>query len=598
MGETKDNGKRSPLDYVGTLVGACTSTEFRIAVALETVREQDIIAVDAVLKSTDPEHPEPEQLRVWAKIKEIERINPLFPTEAGHELAETRTNPIDTILSFSREMVTAVCQVLGTEPSEGSAGGRLDHLRYPAQPASSAYRPTEEDLKRIILGKMADDKKAGSGLDLASLANRPSVGVRVDGHAVVTRHLAILAMTGAGKSWTARRLVEQLAEKNYPMVIFDPHGDYARLGEVDGLGEKVKRYSAEFPIFDEDADTVAEIIGGLGSGLSDAMQVLFGEIFKAAQKLADGTPQELRERSALLSQIVGREEIIRWGIRPNLYLVADLAEAATLLIDNEEKAAQQEELRELCWQELNNYRKGNIRTLDAIKWRTRKAAKVLRRMETTNHKLARAHEKLPTDRRELVRYGQISVVSLAGYTSDFQATIFSIVAEDIFEKRVSGDLKLQVLLLLEEAHNFAPANAYSEAEKRSISITKQVAQEGRKFGVGLIMISQRPSRLDGTTLSQCNSHIIMRMVNPADQNFVKRTIESISESEVRMLSGLDVGEAILAGQMINFPVLARIKPPESKGEREEEDAFASLEKAHSEARDDNQRRAARANALR
>lgn len=590
MSEKPSNGGRDASDYVGTLVGACTSTEFRIAVALESVREQDIIAVDAILKSTDPDRPEPEKLRVWAKIKEIERINPLFPTEAGHELAETRTNPIDTILSFSREMVTAVCQVLGTEPLEGSAGGRLDHLRYPAQPASSAYRPSEDDLKRIILGKMADDRKAGSGLDLASLANRPTVGVRVDGHAVVTRHLAILAMTGAGKSWTARRLVEQLADKNYPMVIFDPHGDYARLGEVDGLDAKVKRYSAEFPIFDEDADTVAEIIGGLGSGLSDAMQVFFGEIFKASQKLADASQQELQERSDLLSEILGREEIGRYGIRPNLYLVADLAEAATVLIDNEEKASLKGTLRELCWQELGNYKKGNIRTLDAIKWRTRKAAKVLRRMETTNQKLARAHEKLPTDRRELVRYGQISVVSLAGYTSDFQATIFSIVAEDIFEKRVSGELKISVLLLLEEAHNFAPAKAYSEAEKRSINITKQIAQEGRKFGVGLIMISQRPSRLDETTLSQCNSHIIMRMVNPADQNFVKRTIESISESEVRMLSGLDVGEAILAGQMINFPVLARIKPPASKGEREEEDAFVALEKAHLEAKDDEKRK--------
>jgi uncharacterized protein len=56
---------------------------------------------------------------------------------------------------------------------------------------------------------------------------------------LVIRHLAILAMTGAGKSWTARRLIEQLAKKNYPVVIFDPHGDYARLHELPNLRGRV-----------------------------------------------------------------------------------------------------------------------------------------------------------------------------------------------------------------------------------------------------------------------------------------------------------------------------------------------------------------------
>ena len=79
----------------------------------------------------------------------------------------------------------------------------------------------------------------------------------VDGHAIVTRHLAILAMTGAGKSWTARRIIEQLAAKNYPIVIFDPHGDYTGLAEVPALGGRVRRYYAQFPVFEEDAETVA-----------------------------------------------------------------------------------------------------------------------------------------------------------------------------------------------------------------------------------------------------------------------------------------------------------------------------------------------------
>ena len=149
----------------------------------------------------------------------------------------------------------------------------------------------------------------------------------------------------------------------------------------------------------------------------------------------------------------------------------------------------------------------------------------------------------------------------------------------IFDARVQNELKLPVLLLLEEAHTFVPGKANTTSETRAIATTRQIAQEGRKFGVGLVLISQRPSRLDETTLSQCNSYIIMRMVNPADQQFVRRVIETLGEDEAKMLPDLDVGEALLSGQLTNFPVLVRVKAPESQGEREERDAFEALEEA-------------------
>ena len=176
--------------YVGTIVGKSTSREFRLAVAHEETREQDIIAVDAELRKPGNQA-QTEHIRVWAKVQSIERLNPLFPSEAGHELASTRTNPFDTVLSLSREMVTAVCQVLGVEPVDGSGGGKLDQLRYPPQPASSAYRPNSEDIARVVVGDLREKKSRA--LDIANLANRPEISVSVDGHAIVSRHLAILA---------------------------------------------------------------------------------------------------------------------------------------------------------------------------------------------------------------------------------------------------------------------------------------------------------------------------------------------------------------------------------------------------------------------
>lgn len=568
----------APSNYVGTLVGESTSREFRLAVAHETIREQDIIAVDAELRSTDGTD-KLEKIRVWAKVQRIERLNPLFPTESGHELAATRTNPFDTVLSLSREMVTAVCQVLGAEPITGGKGGKLNHVRYPPQPATSAYRPSKTDVARVVLGELEQNKNRA--LDIAVLSNRPEIDVNVDGHAIVTRHLAILAMTGAGKSWTARRIIEELAQKNYPIVIFDPHGDYTGLVDIPNLRQRVKRYYAQFPIFEQSAETLITVIEGLAWKLANTHRSMFDDLYEGAKSFLSGNPEEIIERTKWLSEFLGNENIAKYGLKPNLFFLADFVQAVVQAGKTENHEAQ-DSIVEWSSREQLRVKKQTANWLEGLPNNLRRAAARLRQMEEISRKVAGAGEvlPLPTDRTQLVQYGAISIVALAGYTSDFQATIYSLVAEDIFNAKVADDLKYPVVFLLEEAHTFVPAKASTKAEENSIATTKQIAQEGRKFGVGLILISQRPSRLDETTLSQCNSYIIMRLVNPADQSFVRKVVESLGEDEAKMLPDLDVGEALLSGQFINFPVLVRIKPPESKGEREEEDAFVTLKATH------------------
>ncbi|MDE0087789.1 MAG: ATP-binding protein [Candidatus Poribacteria bacterium] len=562
---------------VGTLVGESTSKEFRLAVTPEAIQEQDIIAVDATLNETE-ESGESEEIRVWAKVQRIERINPLFPAEAGHELAETQTDPMDTVLSLSREMVSAVCQVLGYERLEGEWAGKLESLRYPPKPATRAYSPDSEDLERVLVGNLAENQN--SALDIAALSNRPDIDVKVNGHAIVTRHLAILAMTGAGKSWAARRIIEELADKKYPMVIFDPRGDYTGLADIESLRDRVNRYHAAFPIFEQEADTVAQIVGNLGYELSPTMIALFGDLFDASRRFYEAEGSE--RINWLTTNIDGRnaDYIHQNDIQPDLWLIANIADVAARSIRDarNENRENFEFLQQICWENLPE--STDPRTLEGIYKRARRAASQLTRMERVNQRIAGESRSMPQNREELVQYGKISVVSLAGYTGDFQATIYSIIAEELFEAKVTERLQLPFLLLLEEAHNFVPGRGTSPAEQQSIAITKQIAQEGRKFHVGLVVISQRPSRLDETTLSQCNSYIVMRMVNPADQTFVKRVIESLGEEETDLLPNLEVGEALLSGQMVNFPILVKMKEPESRGEREETNAFDHLKEVH------------------
>ncbi|MDE0424293.1 MAG: ATP-binding protein [Candidatus Poribacteria bacterium] len=561
---------------IGTLVGESTSKEFRLAVTPEATREQDIIAVDATLNETE-NGGELKKIRIWAKVQRIERINPLFPAEAGHELAETQTDPMDTVLSLSREMVSAVCQVIGYEQlTTGGWSGKLESLRYPPKPATRAYGPDPADLKRVLVGKLEDESQ--SAINIATLSNRDNVDVEVDGNAIVTRHLAILAMTGAGKSWTARRIIEQLADKNYPMVIFDPHGDYTRLGEIESLNNKVNRYHATLAIFEEDADTVAQIIGNLADNpLTPAMNALFGDLFNASRRFNEA---EGSERINWLANRLNDNCIRQNGIKPDLWLIANIADAAFQSIKDagDGNTYDFEYLKHICWENLKEKERRD--TLQGIYGRARAAASELRKMERVNQRITGESQPMPQNRDELVQYGKISVISLAGYTGDFQATIYSIIAEELFEAKVNERLQLPFLLLLEEAHNFIPSRGTASAQKQSIAITKQIAREGRKFHVGLVVISQRPSRLDETTLSQCNSYIIMRMVNPADQTFVKRVVESLGEEEASLLPNLEVGEALLSGQMVNFPILVKMKEPEFRGGLGNTNAFLQLEEVH------------------
>ncbi len=566
-------------DTVGFIVGPSTSGMFRIAVSPEAIREQDIVAVDANLQSIRPDEPN-EEIRIWAKIQSIERMNPLFPSEAGHELSETKTNPIDTVLSLSREMVTAECQILGYEPADGSGQGRLSFLRYPPKPATRAYRPHTNDLRRILVG---DIDQNNSALDIAHLPRQEGVSVVINGNSIVKRHLAILATTGAGKSWAAKRIIEELTEKNWPIVIFDPKGDYVEF-DIEGKSDKVKKYHATFPLFEEEADTVAHIIDGLAYKLTDTMKGLFDDLFEAAKSFYVDDTSENQQRVEWLANITNRENIRQYGIKQNMWLIAYLAEAAEYILDldkdDPDRLTNISVLKDWGWNRMDRYTGTDKKTFEGIKKRTLRAAKNLHEMEKLNKVRAKTSIEIPKKRTDMVKYGQISVVSLAGYTNDFQATIYAVIVDEIFKARVRGEPILPVLFLLEEAHHFAPGKAVTNAENRAVMLTKQIAQEGREFGVGLLMVSQRPSRIDETALAMCNSFMIMRITSPTDQNYIRRVIESLSENELKMLSSLEDGEAILSGQMVNFPVMVKNKPPKSKSKKTERNAFDDLDKEY------------------
>lgn len=260
-------------------------------------------------------------------------------------------------------------------------------------------------------------------------------------------------MTGSGKTWAARRIIEQLAGKHWPIVIFDPHGDYTGLSEVPVFRDKVRRYHAQFPILEQESENVLAVVEALaGKELADTMHTLFDRFIDALEYATDG-PERRKETAEWLADYLGKDTLRRFGVKPDLFLVADLAEAAWKAgLEGDGEAKEQLEQRtgqkELCLEKKEaGYIKGSI-------GRIRRAAFALKRMEDMNRQIAGTTLPLPSNRTELVRHDGISIVSLAGYSSDFQATIYRLVAEGLMDARVSGELKFPVLLVLEEGGTY------------------------------------------------------------------------------------------------------------------------------------------------
>lgn len=164
---------------------------------------------------------------------------------------------------------------------------------------------------------------------------------------------------------------------------------------------------------------------------------------------------------------------------------------------------------------------------------------------------------------ELARAGQLSVLDLSDYIHlrDKQI-IVTYFARRLFEARRQNRIP-PFILIIEEAHQMAP-----EQEEKGKAISKNIietiAREGRKFHASLVLVSQRPVQLSTTALSQSNSNIILRVSNPYDLDHIKKSCEGVTSEMITMLPGLKVGEALVTGEVVNYPLLVKVRERKSK----------------------------------
>ncbi|MGH9944579.1 MAG: ATP-binding protein [Pyrinomonadaceae bacterium] len=416
---------------------------------------------------------------------------------------------VETIGYFSRQM------------------GDFVNPRIPPNAGDAVFLASSETLAEVLSPKRNGEQGAAHvGSLLTRAANEVPVVLSVKD--VVSTHLAILASTGSGKSYTAGVLVEELMmpHNRASVLVVDPHGEYHTLQSVADSArfqDAEGGYRPEVKIFTH-----------------DRVKVRFSSLTEADVKylLPEGTSDKmLHFLSQAFRQLTTRRDAERelWGYH-------DLRDA----------------VKEQKYEGSERSESSNASSIEGLLWR-------LDMRFDKPHGIFSDTEHIPL--KDLFRPGRCTVLQLSDIEQQEQQVIVATLLRRVNKARmmtVRGEsdqnndshLPYPVFTLLEEAHRFAPAGQTVV----STNILKQILSEGRKFGVGIGLITQRPGKLDQDVLSQCMTQIIMRIVNPMDQDTVAKSVEGAGRQLLAELPALTKGQAVISGVGVNTPVMCRVRP--------------------------------------
>lgn len=376
------------------------------------------------------------------------------------------------------------------------------------------YLTSKEDLVRWLFFKKPEDDW---GIDIGTLLNRPGENVRVvlDMDRFTSTHMAVLAATGSGKSYTVGVILEELMRpvNRAAVLVFDPHGEYGTLRAIEAH-PKFQGHDGYSP--------VVRVVkpGDIHIKFSE---LAFGELVRMLEGSSDKMHYVLRE---VLQELRKKS--------PN-YATDDVIAALKARRD----VVKTEES-----------------TIDGLLWRLHEFVK--------NRKLISdsTHMRLP----DLLKPGQATILDMVELEERDQQLTTSVLLNRVLKSRISvvrgmgivqeeEKLEFPVFVVLEEGHRFAPANDDSSSKR----VLKTILSEGRKFGIGVLIVSQRPAKLDSDVLSQCMSQIIMRITNPMDQQNIKNSVEHVSAEIMNELPGLTRGQAIVTGDAVTTSVMVQVR---------------------------------------
>lgn len=412
-----------------------------------------------------------------------------------------------------------------------------------------------------VIARVASD---GQKLTLGSYTLDENAIAYLNGNKFFQRHAIVVGSTGSGKSWTTARILEQVAGlSNANALVFDLHGEYTPL-----VGDGIRHFRIAGP-------------GDLDKGTSLNDGVIYLPFWLLGYEamismFVDRSDQNAPNQAMLMSRTVteAKRSFLTKGKHQDVLDNFTIDSPVPFDIDG-------------VIGELN---KLNIEMVPGSRAGTEKQGPYFDKL---SRMIARFENKL-TDRRlgflfrggddtkkfewletlcstllggtqdQTNKKGGVKIIDFSEVPSDVLPLIVSLVARLAFslQQWTLPGKRHPVALFCDEAHLYIPERSQGDAANEiSISIFERIAKEGRKYGVGLVVISQRPSEVNRTVLSQCNNLIAMRLTNAEDQGVVRRLLPDSLGGFGDLLPILDTGEALVVGDASLLPSRIRITEP-------------------------------------
>ena len=425
---------------------------------------------------------------------------------------------------------------------EGGPGGGFDLLRgvshYPGL-GEAIYATTAAELQEIY------KRPKGSNVKIGTLHQDESLPAYLVTDDLLGKHFAILGTTGSGKSCALATVMHAIlgAHPFGHVVLLDPHNEYTRA--FDGLAEVVTPENLQLPYWLLNFEEMVEVMCSRDDNNRSSEAFILKDAIATAR------------RAAIENEDDRRHVTVDTPVPYPLSALLHNIEAAMGQLQKAEQAKPYLRLR------------SRIENLRADR-RYAFMFSGLSVRDTLPDILARII-RVPVEGKPL------TIFDLSGVPSEIVDVVVSLLCRTLFDFAVwsARDEAVPVLLICEEAHRYIPEEAGRSFEPTRRVIAR-IAKEGRKYGLSLGLVSQRPSELSETILSQCSTLFALRMGNQKDQDFVRRALPESAEGMLNSLPALRNQQAVVVGEGVVLPMRIRFDDlPESKRPHSDTVSFAT-----------------------
>ncbi len=420
--------------------------------------------------------------------------------------------------------------------------------------SSEVYIMNDENLTafmNVISSTSADGKDP---LNIGMYALNKHASAYIDGNRFFQKHAVIVGSTGSGKSCTVATIIQQIAVlKSANAILFDVHGEYSPIE-----GDNIKHYKIAGP-----TDTYEEKILFLPYWLLTYEEMI--------AMLLDRGDNNAPNQAMLFSRTVLKTK--KDFLSDNNH--DDLVDSITI------DSPVPYDINDV----LSEFNKLNSEMVAGANGKPKKGdyngvlSRFIQRLENKvddkrlNFMFCEDDELLKYEYIDILfkklmlsasNEGGIKIIDFSEVPSDILPLIVSLIARLVFtvQQWVEKEDIQPIALFCDEAHLYIPQDVKDGVESLSLNSFERIAKEGRKYGVGLVVITQRPSEVDRTVLSQSSNFVAMRLTNSDDQNVIKKLLPDNIGNFGDILPILDVGEAIVVGDASLLPSRILIKRPD------------------------------------